>query len=320
MPKILNRLTHGIIMNFIHRLGRRKKLLLHFCRYNPYFVATCVLLLTLRLSFFIKYRGAGTGQLLPDSREYLTLSQNFMFAYGIHPDIYSDLSVRRTPIYPIILHVLAENTFVIGVLQHFLVLFISAVTYMLSRLIFGKSVAKISSIFVLIEPSVLSQSSVILSETVFLSFFIYGIFKMVLTILNESRKTGIEAGIFLSLAMLTIPIAVVVIPLIIVLMIRVSYRKSGLKCSAAVLLSTYLIWSFRNYLATGYFGFSSQQSTNLHLYEGSGAVAISMNMPLEQVQQYEYSQIQEFLGSSPSLQQLTDYQMIRGMELILNFT
>jgi 4-amino-4-deoxy-L-arabinose transferase-like glycosyltransferase len=142
---------------------------------------------------------------------------------------------------------------------------------------------------------------------------------MVLTILNESRKTGIEAGIFLSLAMLTKPIAVVVIPLIIVLMIRVSYRKSGLKCSAAVLLSTYLIWSFRNYLATGYFGFSSQQSTNLHLYEGSGAVAISMNMPLEQVQQYEYSQIQEFLGSSPSLQQLTDYQMIRGMELILKY-
>ncbi len=283
------------------------------------FLYSFVFLMTFRITFYLANWNNKKGQVLPDSTEYIKLSTNFSDAYFGNTDDLLELSIRRPPGYPFLLHLLGSNTFLMGLIQHLMVIAIAILTIRMLNIMLGdEQISKTSSIMVLLEPSLFVESSVVLSE---ISFVFFASFALYFTVKSDKRKfdliSSLFAGLSFALAIFCRPIGVIII---VVLLIAVVAQLPKLNWNHFLILFTiiifYVSWTIRNYSLASTFEFSTQQSHNVHLWEGSGAVAFAQDVPIDKVHESEAKLMEREVGKTPSISQEASYRTDRGITLI----
>lgn len=293
-------------------------------RYRLFALMNCSLLLILRIAALFSKESDFAGSKTQDSGEFLMLAEDFSKSFALTSSSQPSLSFRRTPVYPFFLHLMnaTDNPFAMLVLQQLLVLLIGVSIWIIARTLFSEKVAWISLILVLVEPSLLTSSYMLLSEVVFTFFFVVGVMLYVKArVSSKSIFLLILSGVFFSFAALTRPIGIVIF-LVLLIEIILTWINSEINNSLrlvivpAILLLTTLVWSLRNLKVVGVFDVSSIQSHNLHLFEGSGSLAYATDSSLESVHQSETSLLLEKIGSNHTLEQETSYRVRRGIYLI----
>jgi 4-amino-4-deoxy-L-arabinose transferase-like glycosyltransferase len=285
------------------------------------FPLTFIMLSILRIGFYFVFSDNTKGQILPDSTEYLALSSNFREAFLENsPDLLA-LSIRRPPGYPFILSLLDSNTFYVGLLQHIMVIALSAITIALCKILTENSqIAHAAGILILIEPSLFVEASVTLSEVAFVFFSTSAIYFTLKVPADQfSLHSSLYAGLLFTAAMFCRPIGIILILVFLVLLLFNLPRINWNHITILTLISVfYGIWVFRNFFLASIPEFSSQQSHNLHLWEGSGASAFARNLSIDEVHEFEASLMKSKIGDQPSISEEASYRTNRGMYLILN--
>lgn len=270
----------------------------------------------------LNYSGKLDGSVTPDSREYIWLAQNFTGSYGLTGSINPYLSLRRTPIYPLFLSIFSQGNGLLSSLlvQQLLSVGIACLTWLLARKLYTEKIAWISTFLVSIETALLSSSFMILSETLFTFLFLAGIVTFVYAENSHSRLVYYTlSGLLFGLSSLTRPIGIAII-IIIVLHILMSKDSKRLESFIAIFVTLTLIiaWSLRSFVSFGIFDVSSIQSHNLHLFEGSGARAYRLGIPLDEVHALESDLMKRTLGDNFTLEEEQKYRTTRGLNLIFN--
>jgi len=260
------------------------------------------------------------GSITPDSREYMWLAENFTQAYSLDDSTNPYLSFRRTPIYPLFLKVLMQGDSLLGPLiaQQIISLAITCLTWLIAKKMFSEKTAWIAALLTSVETSILTSSFMILSEILFTFIFLTGITTFLWADNFRSRNLVYAlSGIFFGVSALIRPIG---IGIIIILIVHFIFAKGGSKNRSLITLTVTLIpiifWSVKSYVSVGVFDVSSIQSHNLHLFEGSGAKAYRLGIPLDEVHAQEKILMNQSIGESFTLIEEQKYRSKRGLFLI----
>jgi 4-amino-4-deoxy-L-arabinose transferase-like glycosyltransferase len=202
-----------------------------------------------------------------------------------------------------------------------MVIALSAITVALCKLLTENSqIAHAAGILILIEPSLFVEASVILSEVAFVFFSTAAIYILLKVPTDQySLKSSVYASLLFAAAMFCRPIGIILILVFLILLLSNLPRINWNHFTILTLISMfYGIWVFRNYFLASILEFSSQQSHNLHLWEGSGASAFSQNISIDEVHEFEASLMKSKIGDQPSISEEASYRTSRGISLILN--
>lgn len=147
-----------------------------------------------------------------------------------------------------------------GIVYSLFVVFV----YKFSRLFFNNFVSLGAALFMAFEPFSLFWSSVIMSETPFLLFFILSLYYLALFWQNRTKKYFIYSSFFLGISALIRPIAVFFYPVVVVISLIMLWRKISWRSFVkfmAVYLVVFLIiispWCLRNKIRFGSFTISN---------------------------------------------------------------
>lgn len=254
-----------------------------------------------------------------DSVGYLTISRRIFFYFIERPDISWELSLTRTPGYPIFLSLLNSSIKAVIISQIILHLCISLILIILIKKLLNNHSPKIGVlVFVVsqIETSLFIYSYRILSEILFAFLVILFIFLLSLKHTGNTNKT-LDLITLITLASLFMvrPVAVAFFIIFIFMTLFSGYRKLYIKL---LIFSLLFIGSycFYNKLSTGVLTYSTIQNHNLLFWEGAGAKSISESVNLKSVQQSEELRKINSIGNYPSLAIEDRYNGKRGLELI----
>lgn len=261
-----------------------------------------------------------------DTTGYLELSELFPYSYIRSVDTsLLELSLLRTPGYPMFLWILNGNPIYTAIVQSVIQIMIA---YM-AVLIFRKLQINVCrtyerAIFVLVnlETSLTVYSFFLLSEVLFSLSLICFVYFFLKYLQNES-KTLSKAFVFTSIAVIAI---ITIRPIGIILLayfpIAAFFSKMWLKVGLLllVMLSWVGIWSSYNYSRAGIFVYSTIQNHNLLMYEGAGAKAIDTSQSLYEVQKQELSLRNKTLRNTSKINSVDSYSYSRGIDLILDHT
>lgn len=228
-----------------------------------------IVLVILRLvvfsSFFFSY---GTDQLpsYPDADHYWGLAKSIHNNWSFkNIDYFTPVSAKtlnqphafRTPGYPLFLSVfwnLGEQGYkVVPVVQFLLGLLSIYLGYLLAKKIFSEKAARIFAVIFLLEPTFLTVGFFLLSDTLFILFFLLTLHQAILFFKSHQSKHLALTSLFMALAILIRPV-LMYFPIIFLGLLLWHFRKSLKKfiiCSLffALLLITCLSpWYIRNYL------------------------------------------------------------------------
>lgn len=292
---------------------------LYTYRRDFFFLISCVFFL--RIWILFQYSDQLEGSITPDSREYLWLAQNFSDSYSLTDSSNPYLSFRRTPIYPLFLSLFSEGKglFASLVAQQVLSMGIVYLTWLLSKKLFSEKIAWIAGLLTSIETSLLTSSFMILSETLFTFLFLSGIYAFIYSQYCHFQKICyVFSGVFFGLSALTRPIGIA-IAVILVLYLLLTHGKMRLRTliTLSVMVVFIICWSIRSLLSFGIFEVSSIQAHNLHLFEGSGARAYRLGIPLDDVHTIEANLMSSAIGEEFTLADEQKYRNARGLTLIL---
>ncbi len=218
----------------------------------------------------------GTGGFLwsSDAESYFTLAKNLLSNGSFFIRQEWGFSAFRTPLYPIFVAafywVIPELWFVI-LIQNILGAFSVVLVYKLAKYTFGNNVALLSSVLFLIESQRLHVANQLMSETLFIMFFLpafYFFFKYK----SDKKLFNIcLSGIFLGLSALTRPVAqfVPVIMSVFILAARPAKKEWKKNIFAAMILITTFgmtvsPWLIRNKIRFDVLKLSPLGGTNLY--------------------------------------------------------
>ncbi len=291
-------------------------------KYLPFDVVLWFLILLvvsfkfLILRFYLKNSSFET----PDSEGYLVSAKNFWHTYLTSSPDFMELSLFRTPGYPLFLSILPNNTSVIYI-QILLHACISILAILIVRRITG-TVDRQLDIFVLIITQIETSLSVysfrILTEILF-AFLITLFSFLILRKLKDlnSNKLGFSIYFILLALMLVRPIGFAMSLTFLILFIISDHRKKYFKLFSFCAL-VYLLYSGYNYYRVGVFSYSTVQNEHLLLYQGAGAQAISQGRVLGDVQNEEKSLRDMKLEDLNDIAARDFYNGKRGTDLILS--
>ena len=178
------------------------------------------------------------------------------------------LSVRRTPVYPLFIFAVLKlggyDLRTLALLQHLLGVATAGLTYLLGRLIYGRPAGLAAAILVALSGPLVVYERFVMTETLFTTLLVLALAATLLAARLPSRTRLLLAGLTLGLAILTRPLAQVLLPLLpLALLLRAWYRGPALGRRAALgrigwyalgLALVLLPWSVRNWLTYGSFG------------------------------------------------------------------
>ncbi len=191
-----------------------------------------------------------------DSYEYVNLAKNLTdhgaFAASWDPLIYEVTSV---PGYPLFLSILLSifSSFKIIVLLQIVLVSISAVwLYRILQGIFEERVRYSAALLYAIEPWNAFATNFILSEAVFMFFFVWSLYLARRAWDKNSRLYWLGSGILFSFAAIVRPIVIYLAPILAVIIFAAYFKdkKRGLFLSISFLVgfaSLVLPWTIRNY-------------------------------------------------------------------------
>jgi len=231
------------------------------------------LLLIFRVGLFIYFVTSEGQYLRPDSALFMTLADNLLehhiFSGAVEAPF--EYHAHRTPGFPFFLALLKY----LGIGSPYWVVFWQELIYGLSlgifyhlgKPLFGKKITRIGLLFLLFEPSGIAYSKLILSEILFLPFFITGILLIGHYLQNLKWHYLIISGLILGIAILVRP-ALMYFPIVIFFtLILFSIRSRQRWRHAIFFLLTVILtvspWVSRNYQQFGGFFLSLQQSSTL---------------------------------------------------------
>jgi 4-amino-4-deoxy-L-arabinose transferase-like glycosyltransferase len=261
------------------------------------------------------------GSTTPDSLEYLSAAEKFTSIYSLYYSKNPYLSLRRTPGYPLLLSFFDFPSDLVKflILQQVLVLVSAILLYLTVREISTPRIAKFASIFLMLEPSIVAESFMLLSETAFMAILIFGFLLYALTFRKRnSSKFLVVSCLVFGFAILVRPVAIILFVMILIELFfrRRDFRLRVIITSTFVLILPTVLWSLRNFSVFGVYAVSSIDAHNIHLFEGSGALSERNGISLEQVHKVESERLIETLGPNSSLGDEQRYRYIRGLTLI----
>jgi hypothetical protein len=243
----------------------------------PRTAIAAAIVLRAALIVLIAALGAPHAFVVSDSDSYLLLARR-LAATGRFIDGFATPELFRTPVYPLLLvpGMLLRHPIVFALGMN--VLFAAAVvvvTYRIAqRVLRDDRAAALCALLVAVEPTMLTYSLKVMPETLFtlcLLLFAYA------ALLDRP----VAAGIALCAAAYVKPIAW---PLVFVILAGalLARRRRALPLVATCLLLL-APWHLRNYLETGYAGFSTLIERSLFLSAGGSVVARQEHRPYEEV-------------------------------------
>ncbi|MDR3774489.1 MAG: hypothetical protein P4L26_14125 [Terracidiphilus sp.] len=213
-----------------------------------------------------------------DTVSYLSPGRNLL----LHGTFSADgvPAVMRTPGYPLFLAMtsLAGLT-VAAVINVLLSLFCLVLVWRLAKAVSGDDRLAICAAWLMaIEPLTIIFSILLLSETLFMAFFLFGAERLAWFFRVHRLRLLAVSGVSLAAAALVRPAAYYLPVAMAFGLLIVLVRVPGLRWKApAVLLISCLpwlaIWQIRNKVETGYGGFSSARELNLYFTNAVGITA-----------------------------------------------
>ncbi len=253
-----------------------------------------------------------------DSKRYLSLANNFGIAFFGGNANYNWDAFYITPGYPFYLSLFGDLEIKQIIFSQFCIL--GATQFLLFKILrrhFSPILSMLGLVIYLIESSSNLESFHILTETLFVFFFVLFLFTLSKTPI--SKKGAIVAGTFLGISLMIRPVAQI---LVISLLASIVFLKERLKLiSCIVVVLAFLSgWTLRNYAVYGVPQLSGIQSLNLLYFEGAGALSHSTSTTFEQAQVTENEREVLKLGKNPTLKEVVEYRQQRGISLIKSHT
>lgn len=215
-----------------------------------------------------------------DTESYFTLAKNLISEGGFFIRPEWGPSAFRTPLYPIFVAglywIIPRLGFVI-LIQNILGAVSVVMVYRFAKYIFGRKVAMLSSILFLVESQRLHVTNQLMSETLFMIFFIPALLLFLKYLEEKKMSFALYGGILMGLSTLTKPITQF-LPFVMILFILVDlpplrgrpFLKTIKKnlAAASILLGIFLVtispWVIRNKIHFDVWKLSPIGGTNLY--------------------------------------------------------
>jgi hypothetical protein len=264
-------------------------------------------------------RGGSGALYRADTLSYLEPGRNLLLQGRFVEDGLPDIA--RTPGYALFLAVAClAGPIAAALAQVTLSAFSVVLVWRLAREVFAdRHIAIIAAWIFAFEPLSIIYSILLLSETLFLAVFLMSLIRLVEFLRSGRLRVLAEAGLWLAAATFVRPVTYYLPVALAAGLMLVPERVPGLRWKApAVLLLSVLpwlaAWQMRNYLETGFAGFSSIQTQNLYFFSAAEVTGRAEHRTLPAVQdEFGYNDEQLFLERHPETAGLNQAQR-------LNFT
>lgn len=188
--------------------------------------------------------------------------------------------IDRTPGYPLFLAATSgAGPAVAALAQIALGLLVIVLAARLAEAVFARRAVTVAAAWLMaFEPVAVIYSVRLLSETLFLVFFLIFLERLVVFLRRRDRRVLAVSGLALTAAIYVRPIGYF-LPYLLIVYFFVIFRheRARLVEAVAVLLVTTLpwlaLWQMRNRIETGFGGFSSIATRNLYFYTAAGVQA-----------------------------------------------
>ena len=153
-----------------------------------------------------------------------------------------------------------------------------------------------------------------MTETLF--NFVFVLFLYLLDIGTSKNLYLYASGLILGLALIVRPVGqILLIPLILMVVFRTWRKQITVVLLIAIAVSS--TWIIRNQIVFSVPQLSGIQSLNLLQFEGAGAFSKGNNVSLKEAQATETALQTNKIGESASIQQVVEYRVDRGIDLII---
>lgn len=211
-----------------------------------------------------------------DSQAYIAIAQN-LIEHGAYSNFESLApNNHRPPLYPLFLLPFigaGVSNFGIALIQGMLVALSAVIFYLMARQIFRENVVFIAALVFVLEPNGLLYSALMMSEPLFMVFFIPALFALALTIHTKNQTYLIIASACLAFSSLARVIAlplIVLVPAVAVYVWRLRLPWRALAASASVFVLIISPWLIFNVHTFNSLEFSSTSSINLYVDNAGG--------------------------------------------------
>ncbi len=213
-----------------------------------------------------------------DSWGYMRLAGNI-----VHEQIFSDATeapfipdALNTPGYPFYLAITAipfNTAFLSILIQIVLLSFVTVLFYRTLSYLFSERVSFVSTILFAVEPWNVYTSNTVLSEAMFLVFFISGLYFFVRSFFVFNLRYVLFAGFLLSIATIIRPVTLYFLPLFFItygVYFWIKQKKNFFVYTLVCFLALYSVvggWSFRNYIHFNSFSLTTKGAYTLYFYD-----------------------------------------------------
>ena len=261
-----------------------------------------------------------------DGAKYLSLAKNLLnrhqFILYDQPDILPQSF--RTPLYPLFVAgclAITSKLWFISVIQILITCFNVFLIYKISLLFLNKKWALVPSILFILNPFVLYSSVIIMSEVLFLLFFLLSIYYLISYLKNQDYKKIIPIFLFLAISTLIRPVSyyllVVFLIAIIIILIKqkINYKKIAITLVLAILSWAIIItpWMYRNYKIFNSFSLASVQNYNLYFYNARLLYSKTNNRSKDKVEADFWKKTESDLTPAAANRQVSTYSYIKSL-------
>ena len=254
--------------------------------HNKYSFVSFLLLINVLIRIF--HHGIYSPVVFSDTKSYLDVA-NCIWIWD-----FSNYIGDRPPMYPMVMLLNLIDERLIWIFQSLLGVFNSLIIYYVVRNLTEDKIAFFTAIAFSLSLNILFAESALLSETTSTFFLLLTLLAFSEYIDNKARHYLIQIGLFSSLAVLTRPIMIVLIPAVLLTLYLVysnyNFNKKFILSNLLYFLIPVLIilfsYSYFNKVQVGYFSITTLTGFNLSNHSGAF---------VENCQDPEYQQIKEIL-------------------------
>lgn len=207
-----------------------------------------------------------------DSYQYVALAETMLSDGRFSMNSIAEPESFRTPGYPLFIAVLLalfKNLAVLPIVQIVLAALSCGLVFLIGERFFSRKVALAAAVLFAIEPAVLTNSFVAVSDTLFVFTLLCSLY--VLTVRRNTLLNTLLGGVLMGVTTLIRPLGLYVLPLVLVWLLweARAERRTLYRTGAAFLFGVAILiipWMVRNYIVFNHFALSSVGSYNAYFY------------------------------------------------------
>jgi len=302
-------------------MNERKKLTFDFTIWR---VLSVAFLLRSLLTIVVLAIDHTSSAYTPDTESYLITARKLIesgqFATGLQPEIF------RTPGYPLLLIpgiLLGQQELVAIFIQIMLSCFTIFLIYKIALAIWGESkIATFCALLYAVEPVSILLLTLLMPETLFTALITLFMYLLIKYFTEKSWKHLLCAAITLAASIYVRPIGYY-LPLLIAAILLIGSLKNIQKNKILIIhacvfflvaMGSVGIWQIRNYVKTGYSGFSAVSDYNLYCYNGLSVIAKQEKITYEEMaEQFGCNNPVNYLKFHPEQQKWSQSKIYRYM-------